>query len=480
MSDTDSSSSAVPILLRRGSDSDLVPGLLSIGRPINIWTDHFLLYDKDGNKIDDPRQAAKVRNVGHRDADPLLEETWEMMGSALSENTVLREMRFGNCGLSDASITRMLFGEGRQRQHQHNYPLEVFVSQLNPFGARGLESLLPFLRGIPTLRNLGLNGADLGPEGVVLLSDALHYMHLTTLQLRDNNIGDGDVETLLAATNCRHLKTLTLHGNRIGRRGLDVISRFLQTDGNSLERLYITNNEPVANNENEPMDEECIKNFIDRLPVDSKLLTLNFGWTDGRSIDPALSAVPNLQKLVYNDAGGFDALCHQSNHTLRHVGVTENNDPKPTKLGRSMMAKSTILQKALGINAREMATDNQKLRSKLRTFYFRGQSFDLNPFSDIDIGLIPNLLEFVTMSEVSIDDGNYVRACGGGSLGGIYRLLCICDFPSLFGNPSPEIEIQRLRSEMSAMKREMECLRLENERLSSKLGLSTVVTEKMW
>ena len=120
-------------------------------------------------------------------------------------------------------------------------------------------------------------------------------MHLDTLQLRENDIGDEDIETLLAVDNCRHLTTLTLHGNRIGRRGFDAISQFLRRDGTMLQRLYITNNEPINN---EPMDEECAKNFVDSLAKNSALLTLNFGWTNGRAIDPALAAVPNLAKMA--------------------------------------------------------------------------------------------------------------------------------------------------------------------------------------
>ena len=120
-------------------------------------------------------------------------------------------------------------------------------------------------------------------------------MHLDTLQLRENDIGDEDIETLLAVDNCRLLKTLTLHGNRIGRRGFDAISLFLRRNGTMLQRLYITNNEPINN---EPMDEECAKNFVDSLPKNSALLTLNFGWTNGRAIDPALAAVPNLAKMA--------------------------------------------------------------------------------------------------------------------------------------------------------------------------------------
>mmetsp|Transcript_1479 Transcript_1479/g.2673 ORF Transcript_1479/g.2673 Transcript_1479/m.2673 type:complete len:241 (-) Transcript_1479:79-801(-) len=227
-----------------------------------------------------------------------------------------------------------------------------------------------------------------------------------------------------------------------------------------LQRLYITNNEPINN---EPMDEECAKNFVDSLPKDSELLTLNFGWTDGRAIDPALAAVPNLEKMVY-DASSFDALCH-SNHKLQHVGVTENNDPKPTELGRIMMARSPILRKALEINARETATDHEKIRSKLRAVYFQGQ-FDFTSFTDIDIGLIPNVLEFVTMSEVYIGR-IYVKACEG-NLDGIYRLIRnYGNLPSLFSFTSPQTEIQQLKSEMSSMKMEMEHLRLENEQLRS-------------
>ena len=160
MSDSDSlSSSSVPRLMER------VGGIMrddddSSISTINVWTDYFLLYDEGGHAIDDPAQAVLIKNKYN---DPITDENWELMGNALRENTVLTQLRLANCSMSNASIVCLLSGEGRQCC---SYPLEVFVSQQNRFGARGLESLLPFLQGIPTLRNLGLNGANLGQEKV--------------------------------------------------------------------------------------------------------------------------------------------------------------------------------------------------------------------------------------------------------------------------------------------------------------------------
>jgi len=416
------------------------------------WTKYFVLRDGDRYKTEDPKEAVQISSKHHL---ALTEGHWEKIGNYLSKATKLKDLHLHDCGISNVQIMILLFGEDQQC----SYPLKVFTSIGNRFGPRGLEVALPYLQTIPTLRFLGLDGANLGREGVLLLSDALKQMDLTTLKLRENNIGDDAVETLLSVDNCRQLKSLSLHRNGIGKRGFDSITQFLRRDGTMLQRLYIA--------DNKPMDEDCAKNFVDLLPKESELETLSFGSADLEDTrDKALAAVPNLEKLVC-DTSSFEAIC-QSNHNLRAIGVKENEPTLTlTKLGRKMVRRSPILRQALEINARNAASNNEKLRSKLKTFYFKGP-FDVQPFTDMDIKLMPNVLEFVTMSVVSID-GTYVKACKG-DLDGIYRLIHDLNLPGLISSTPPqEVELQDYKSKISAMEIELERLLRENEMLSSKI-----------
>ena len=127
-----------------------------------------------------------------------------------------------------------------------------------------------------------------------------------------------------------------------------------------------------------------------------------------------------------------------------------------------MMFMSPILKRALEINRRKSASNKNKARAKLKEFYFKGQ-FTVESFADIDVKLIPYVLELVTMTDICIDDTS-VKACKGDP-DGIYCLVRNCCLDGAISSTTPkEAEIQQLKSNISAMEEEMNHILQENRR----------------
>ena len=137
------------------------------------------------------------------------------------------------------------------------------------------------------------------------------------------------------------------------------------------------------------------------------------------------------------------------------------------------------------INERQNCSVIERCRSKLRAFYFQGE-FDIQPFIDMDIELMPNILELVTMSEECLVQekkgrlrkGAYVSARNG-HLGSIYRIVRNCHIPELISFPSLEDQVQQLKDENAGLKEKMKkleqdilSLKLQNKRLTISRGAS--------
>ena len=98
-----------------------------------------------------------------------------------------------------------------------------------------------------------------------------------------------------------------------------------------------------------------------------------------------------------------------------------------------MFRSNTNLAKAFDINSRSNsgAYITKRLRNKLHFFYFQGE-FDVEVFADLDVELMPYVLELVTKTEVCIrkdEDGpgrgEYYEV-GSDNLDGVYRLVKNC------------------------------------------------------
>lgn len=91
----------------------------------------------------------------------------------------------------------------------------------------------------------------------------------------------------------------------------------------------------------------------------------------------------------------------------------------------------------------------------MRTFYFQEQ-FDTRPFVDLDVSLMPRLLELVTMTTAQSQD-----------LDAVFHMLRNCNcLPELFSHPSPEANARQLELKVNQLEAVIAPLRLEIDELN--------------
>ena len=78
----------------------------------------------------------------------------------------------------------------------------------------------------------------MGKEGARILSEALDYIHITSLRLHGNIIEDEGIGKLLLAEDSIYLVNLFPVGNEI-ECGFQTVPRLLDMDGTLLESLLI-------------------------------------------------------------------------------------------------------------------------------------------------------------------------------------------------------------------------------------------------
>jgi len=389
---------------------------------------------------------------------------------------VLECLNLTNCGITN-EIIQLLFGEGRQC----NYPLESLWLQRNDLSPNGLGVVLTFLQRIPTIEELWLDDTSLAREDIRLLSNSLQNMELTILQLSYNNIGNEEIEILLSADKCQRLESLALRGNTIATRGYNLISQFLSREGTSLKYLDIA--------DNQPMNEEHAQTFVDSLPRQSTLINISFGNVlvkDERDelVCKAVGALKNIERLVCDTSSFISVL--QSNHTILNICsssvVSIDWAGRPDPLGM-LFGRSCFLKKALLINDREGVHD--KIRAKLKAFYFKGE-FDIDePFADIDNILMPKILEMFTRADAGTSEDSSIEYESSEdessddeqerdeisymqSFNAVYRIIRNVDLPNLFTFPSrQDVEMRKLNLKISQLEKELESSRRENARLKS-------------
>lgn len=121
------------------------------------------------------------------------------------------------------------------------------------------------------------------------------------------------------------------------------------------------------------------------------------------------------------------------------------------------------------------------IRKKLRKFYFVNPDFDVLPFNEMDVVLMPYLLQLVTRTEIEKRSLFQCTYCLSriGNLNGIFRLLRNCHVPELFSFPSPEsllcqkneqikhLEVANadLKAKCESINEKFEQLKRENEEL---------------
>ena len=196
----------------------------------------------------DPELAKRIIRVKHDEpgtehlhlssVDSLNEIDWPRLGVILGQNTNLKELRLKNYNVDMAGL-----GAGL-RNNKHIRSLEFLGIDLQ--GAEKLSSLAPFLSYNPSLKVILLEGCNLGPAGISILSTVLLNRPEDTLEalgLSSNGFGDIDLDELfLNSCRIRNLRMLLLDNNGIGRNGCNSLSKLLENQESNLEQLDLSYN----------------------------------------------------------------------------------------------------------------------------------------------------------------------------------------------------------------------------------------------
>ena len=398
-------------------------------------------------------------------------EEWREMGEDISQWDNLNEVKLSNCGLTDEKLEALFGGlDTNDENITYECPIESLDLSSNQFGAAGIESILPFLKGLPN-PCIHLDTTNLGSEGLRLLSKVkTKELYLANSQI-GRHVGLGH---LLSSNNSAALTRLDISGIMLGRSEFEIISSFLERDDISLRAFGAFCN--VG---------EHAKMIVNALTSNktSKLELISLR-SNSEANDPLLTVHEQLRKL-FMDTSTFETLC-QSNHHLEWY-----NPLTMSILWKPGVHEDTSM--ALRLNARKRengATPNQILRWKIRTYYFKENGdFDVEPFYGIDVNLMPHLLQLVTRKEETLQMNkgkssysSYRDVCDG-DLGCIFRILRNVNVPDTFEQPKliemKKAEVDMLKANNTSLKADTVTLKAENESLQTENESMKDMLEKL-
>ena len=145
----------------------------------------------------------------------------------------------GRCHLHDDHIRTLL--------RNVSYNKLKFIKNLdlqgNNIGSEGAVALADGLKSCNNLQTLNLNSNNIGAEGAIALADGLKSCNnLKTLVLADSNIGDeGAVALADGLKSCSNLQTLNLSDNDISAEGIVALVDALKSC-NNLQELHLSAN----------------------------------------------------------------------------------------------------------------------------------------------------------------------------------------------------------------------------------------------
>ena len=228
--------------------------------------------------------------------------------------------------------------------------------------------------------------------------------------------------------NLHHLKELDLSNNNIGREACTAIASMLKNHS-ALNSLSLGNGH---------IDDTCISLLVDGLKHNKSLKSLNLSGNTGIT-----QAGKNCILTLLCDKTTISST-YNSNHTLQ------------TDMGFLLIDEVFLLSEIgqmLSFNKKQNAASR-----KIEYAHFQGDSFDLQPFLDMDVKIMPALLVWLA--------NNSSESCSC-RLGKMYYFIRNWDVPVLFGFPSAESI--RIGSRMSELDTLVKKLRLENAELKEEV-----------
>jgi len=348
----------------------------------------------------------------------------------------------------------------------------------------GIVAMCNFIRSTPTLNYLDLSDCGINDMDINSIASALSgSSKIQELYLKGNNIGGYGIKSILNTNGLQNLTKLQVHDQHNiyhssnAKHGRDAIVNYLKQDGLALVSCTV-----------DCKDAKYAKRILESLSKDSKLVRINHDEKLFPLSEKSRSILTPVLKKLICDTSSFDSLC-QSNHNLHTISCDTNYLIYGRVEGMSAQDYQD-LRDALTINKRvedcnthqlEIPScwamfNKQRLRCKLRCLYFKGE-FSLDPFIDLDVNLMPYLLELVTRTEVHMfasenegdDSKKHWFEVNSKNLDGVYRIIRNSGhIPDLFSFISPEKKISTLEADNAALKKEVEELRAQLSILPSK------------
>ena len=365
-------------------------------------------------------------------------KVWDAVGDAISKGEHLKKIRICNMHFI-ADYSYRLF----QKVRTYNCPIVELILDRNTDFYCG-SYLVPFIKSItPTLKILSINNSSIHDETMVSISEALNQSNvLEKLFLQGNNIEGYGLEGLLLGGSIRHIVELNIDGNKLKKRGLNFIMEFLKRTDTKIKLFGF-----------DCKDIDYAAKLVAAIPRESNVERLT-GTIGTRSNTSSLHIAPVLQNVVCGDVSSLSSIC-QSNHKLQNCGHNTGY-----MLVEPCVRVSPHLGDCLEINTHGLSYV-KKLRTKLRAFYFKGE-FDINPFLNMDVVMMPYVLEMVTKTEFCIertkgglvgstnkwqeDTVKWYEVQGKTNLDSIYRLVRNCHMPETFGFQSPELKLRSVEA----------------------------------
>jgi len=291
-------------------------------------------------------------------------------------------------------------------QDQENYPLKFHLQHTVQPNKKGDFSEEMTLVGAIKL--------DLSNNSFVR-----HIQQCSSLHTNWTRLGTGLIQY--------NATEINLSDNNIGKDGCAILADLLKKEGSSLECLALKQNQ---------IDDECISLLVDGLLNNNTLRKLDI------SLNTRITSTgwKYLLDLVYNITDINST--HQSNHTIESFGAS------PPRDFRHVLRQSPA--------------------EKIWRAHFKKKVFDLGPFLDMDVEIMPFVLAwFATDHETGICTGADAKH----GIRAFYHFIRNhWDIPVLFGFPSPERMrigscIAKMESRVAELEKLVDMLKMENKEL---------------
>ncbi|KAL7466498.1 hypothetical protein ACHAXS_006795 [Conticribra weissflogii] len=377
-------------------------------------------FDVDGEKIAHDEnvieEAVTFRGqLGRGARRESSHEKWRFLGSLIGHCKKLENITF--CWTSihniEELLTAIFYAEG-----PYDFPLSKLEFLACDLRANGIAILLPFLKSRKQLLALHLRDISIGDEVAALIAEILDGVRIQCLDLaRSYFVGEG-LSAILSSKQSKCLRKISLARQRLQKTQVEEIGRFLSRNDIELECLELGHPSDFDHEKMDILFRSLQNNrTVRQLTIFGRRLTgISYGGMENdEPISDFCRTTDAIMALVCNRST-FESLC-RSNHFF---GTFDANDG----VGSKSYEAPPFVKHALEINRNSDASTNQKLRSKLESFYFR-EEFDLHPFLSMKSVWVPNILEMIANSTINAEGAEE------DNLSGLYRFIRNWNFPDL-------------------------------------------------